>query len=298
MTCSRNSTQPTKNSPAEIRKAIPPASSKWKTKSQPACSPRSLRSAPRSLHLPRNSPLPGGPKSTSPRPLSNLLKSPSKTCPRVRRLVVSGPARFRRPRHGQSRAKYLQVLRQDEKNGAVLANLAAIQLEMNRLDEAEKHIKQALVSDPDDAYSLSILGYLKFPRKKYGRRSGCTKPALPNSIPQKTLKFKLPRHHSRPKGMRGAAETALRKAIQLEPNHASAHHNLAVIYLTQKPPLVETRQMALPKSLANGHPRNPDLEKIARRPKNRRQQTLTRSRRHQESDLSRGPRLCRIARRG
>jgi len=62
--------------------------------------------------------------------------------------------------------------------------------------------------------------------------------------------------------MRGAAETALRKAIQLEPNHASAHHNLAVIYLTQKPPLVELAKWHYQKALANGHPRNSDLEKL------------------------------------
>jgi len=62
--------------------------------------------------------------------------------------------------------------------------------------------------------------------------------------------------------MRGAAETALRKAIQLEPNHASAHHNLAVIYLTQKPPLVELAKWHYQKALAAGHPRNADLEKL------------------------------------
>jgi predicted Zn-dependent protease len=49
--------------------------------------------------------------------------------------------------------KYLEILRQDGKNAYTLANLAGIQLELNRLDEAEKNIKQALAVSPEDAFS-------------------------------------------------------------------------------------------------------------------------------------------------
>jgi tetratricopeptide (TPR) repeat protein len=176
-------------------------------------------------------------------------------------LVVQAQRDFAAHDMDKAEAKYLQVLRQDEKNGAVLANLAAIQLEMNRLDEAEKHIKQALLTDPDDAYSLSILGYLKFRQEKYDEAldalSRAAKLDPQNAQVQNYLGITLGQ-----KGMRGPAETALRKAIQLEPNHASAHHNLAVIYLTQKPPLVELAKWHYQKAIANGHPRNPDLEKL------------------------------------
>jgi tetratricopeptide (TPR) repeat protein len=176
-------------------------------------------------------------------------------------LVIQAQRDFAAHDMDKAEAKYLQVLRQDEKNAPVLANLAAIQLEMNRLDEAEKHIRQALATDPDDAYSLSILGYLKFRQEKYDDAldalSKAAKLDPQNAQIQNYLGITLGQ-----KGMRGAAETALRKAIQLEPNHASAHHNLAVIYLTQKPPLVELARWHYQKALANGHPRNPDLEKM------------------------------------
>ena len=49
------------------------------------------------------------------------------------------------------------------------------------------------------------------------------------------------------KGLRAQAETALRKAIQLDPDYGPAHNNLAVIYISQQPPLVETGALALPK---------------------------------------------------
>jgi Flp pilus assembly protein TadD len=193
--------------------------------------------------------------------VKNAKKSVRELPPGSAALVVQAQRDFAAHDMDKAEAKYLQVLRQDEKNGAVLANLAAIQLEMNRLDEAEKHIKQALVTDPDDAYSLSILGYLKFRQEKYDEAldalSRAAKLDPQNAQIQNYLGITLGQ-----KGMRGPAETALRKAIQLEPNHASAHHNLAVIYLTQKPPLVELAKWHYQKALANGHPRNSDLEKL------------------------------------
>ena len=62
--------------------------------------------------------------------------------------------------------------------------------------------------------------------------------------------------------MRGPAETAYRKAIQIDPGFGAAHNNLAVIYLTQKPPLVELARWHYQKALAAGIPKNADLDKM------------------------------------
>jgi Flp pilus assembly protein TadD len=64
------------------------------------------------------------------------------------------------------------------------------------------------------------------------------------------------------KGQREAAEAALRKAIQLAPNSADAHYNLAFIYAMQKPPFLELARYHYQKSLTNGHARKPEFEKI------------------------------------
>ena len=64
------------------------------------------------------------------------------------------------------------------------------------------------------------------------------------------------------KGLRGPAETALRKAIQIDPSYGSAHNNLAVIYATQKPPLLELARWHYDRAQAAGHPRNNELEKM------------------------------------
>lgn len=189
-------------------------------------------------------------------------KAPAKELPSgAKTLIAEAQRDFSNRQFDRAEEKYLQVLRQDPKNVYTLANLAAIQLELNRLDEADKHIQEALAVAPDDAYSLSILGFLKFRQEKYDDALNALSRAAQlnpqNAEIQNYLGVTLGH-----KGMRGPAETALRKAIQIEPGYASAHNNLAVIYVSQQPPLVELARWHYQKALAAGHPKNAELEKL------------------------------------
>ena len=142
----------------------------------------------------------------------------------------------------------------------VLANLAVIQNELKRLDEAEKNIREAIKLAPDDAFNQSVLGRVKFSQGKYDDAvealSRATQLEPQNAEYQNYLGIALSQ-----KGLRGPAETALRKAIQLRPGYGEAHHNLAVVYLAQQPPAVELARWHYQKALAAGHPRSPNLEK-------------------------------------
>ena len=64
------------------------------------------------------------------------------------------------------------------------------------------------------------------------------------------------------KGLRTQAETAFRKAVEIDPDYGDAHKNLAIIYLSATPPLVELARWHYEKALASGVPPNPDLEKM------------------------------------
>jgi Flp pilus assembly protein TadD len=155
----------------------------------------------------------------------------------------------------------MEVVKQNEANGPTLANLAAVELELNNLDKAEANIKQALALSPADAYTLCVLGRLKYRQAKYDEaldalgRAAAADPQ--NAEIENYLGLTL-----RQKGMRGPAEAALRKAIQIEPSYAEAHNNLAVIYVTQQPPLVELARWHYQKALDAGGAHNPDLEKM------------------------------------
>jgi Flp pilus assembly protein TadD len=176
-------------------------------------------------------------------------------------LVAEAQNYFAAKQFDKAEDDYQKILQHDQNNGLVLANLAAIELEQGKLDAAEKHITAALAQNPDDAYNLATLGYLKFRQEKYDDALNALSRAakLDPQNPEIENYLGVTLGH---KGLRAQAETALRKAIQLDPNYAPAHNNLAVIYITQNPPLVELARWHYQKALAAGHPRNPDLEKM------------------------------------
>jgi tetratricopeptide (TPR) repeat protein len=175
-------------------------------------------------------------------------------------LVAQAQSFFASRQYDRAETNYLQMLERDPKNVVVLGNLAAIEMEEGKLDDAGKHLEAALAQNPDDSYNLSRLGYLKFQQGKYDEAldslSRAAKLDPQNAEIQNYLGVALSH-----KGLRVQAETALRKAIQIDPKYAAAQNNLAVIYLSQQPPLVQLARWHYQKALDAGQPRNPDLEK-------------------------------------
>ncbi|MDB6016359.1 MAG: Tetratricopeptide 2 repeat protein [Pedosphaera sp.] len=181
-------------------------------------------------------------------------------------LVADAQRFFVAGEYDKAEEKYLEVLKLDDKNVPALGNLATIQMQLNHLEEAEAHIKQAIAVDPADAYSLLVLGQLKFQQRKFDEALDALSRAAQldpqNARIQNFLGITLSE-----KGMRGPAETALRKAIQIDPGYGDAQSNLAVVYVAQQPPLMELARWHYQKALAVGHPRILELEKLLEDPK-------------------------------
>ncbi len=176
-------------------------------------------------------------------------------------LVAEAQHYFLAKQYDKAEDDYQKILQRDENNGLVLANLATIEMEQGKLEDAEKHISAAIAQSPNDAYNLSVLGYLKFRQEKYDDALDALSRAakLDPRNPEIENYLGVTLGH---KGLRAQAETALRKAIQLDPNYGPAHNNLAVIYINQTPPLVGLARWHYQKALDAGQPHNPDLEKI------------------------------------
>ena len=176
-------------------------------------------------------------------------------------LVAEAQRLYTDRRLDQAEEKYLQVLQQDGKNVPALANLAAIQLDQDHLETAEINIKQALGVAPDDPYSLFVLGRLRFRQKRYDEAVDALSRAAKLDPQDAQIQNFLGLALSE-KGLRGPAEAALRRAIQIDPGYANAHANLAVAYITQQPPLAELARWHYQKALAAGLPHNPEVEKM------------------------------------
>ena len=176
------------------------------------------------------------------------------------RLVAEAQSFFAAGQYDRAEADYLKILEQDPENSLVLGNLAAIELQEGKLDSAEKHITAALARDQNDAFNLATFGYLKFRQEKYDEALNALSRAtkLDPSNPEILNYLGVTLSH---KGLRPQAEAALRKALELKPDYAAAHNNLAAIYISQVPPLVELARWHYQKALEAGQPHNPELEK-------------------------------------
>ena len=81
-------------------------------------------------------------------------------------LVAEAQHYFSAGQYDKAEDDYQKILQHDQNNGLVLANLATIEMEQGKLDDAEKHIKEAVAQSPNDAYNLATLGRLEFLRRK------------------------------------------------------------------------------------------------------------------------------------
>lgn len=164
-------------------------------------------------------------------------------------------------RFEEAEQKYLQVLRQDESNVYTLANLAAVQVDLNRVGDAEKNLKRALELDGEDAATLFLYGRLKFMQEKYDEALDALSRAATLLPDEPRFQFYLGKTLIQ-KGNRAQAEKALRKSIQLKPGWGDPHYLLSVIYATQQPPFKELAQWHYKKAIAGGYQRNSDFEKM------------------------------------
>ena len=189
-------------------------------------------------------------------------KKPASQLPAgVADLVASAQRHFSAREFDQAEKEYLEILRRDENNVYTLANLAAIQLERGNLTEAEKNAAKAVAGAPEDDYSLTILGQIKFRQELHDEALDAFNRAAkvkPQSAELQNYLGVVLGH----KGLRDPAEQALRRAIVLNPGYADAHYNLAVLYGTKDSSFLNLAKWHYQRATSGGHPRNADLEKL------------------------------------
>jgi tetratricopeptide (TPR) repeat protein len=205
------------------------------------------------LKSPAPSPAPAASPSDQKKPISELPGGSAALAAEAQNYFSAGD-------YDKAGADYLQILQRDPNNALALANLATIELHENKLEDAGKHAQAALAQSPNDAFNLAILGKVELAQGKLDAAFDVLSRAA-KSDPQNPEMENYLGATLAQKGLRAQAETAFRKAIELDPNYGDAHNNLAVVYLGEKPPMAALARWHYQKALDLGQPRNPDLEK-------------------------------------
>lgn len=167
---------------------------------------------------------------------------------------------FEARRYPEAERTLTEMLRTDTGNVMIMGSLATTQIQQRRFTEAEATLSRALRVDPTSPDILKLFGKLSYDQKKfdaaldYFSRSAQLDPRDPETL--NYLGITLAE-----KGQRRAAETSVRRAIEVFPAYDEAHYNLAVIYASQDPPFAELARWHYQKAISLGYRANPELQK-------------------------------------
>jgi tetratricopeptide (TPR) repeat protein len=163
--------------------------------------------------------------------------------------------------YADAEKKYQQVLVQDPDNVFVLVNLGNAEFDLGHLEDCEKNAQRALTLDPEEPYALYLLGILRYKEQRLDESLDALSRSAGVNATNANTQYSLGRVLT-DKGLPAKAETAFRKALELEPGHADAHYYLAVVYALEKPPSLALARWHYQKSIDLGHPRKPEMDKL------------------------------------
>lgn len=139
---------------------------------------------------------------------------------------------------GEARESFEKVLLENESHLESLANLAWLEQREQNWERSEVLLKRGLKQAFEDASLWMSLGISLLEQGKLEAATAAFSQATAldskNARARRFLAITLGR-----RGWYDGAEQELRKSLELEPDDAGAHYNLAVMYLQRKTPSVE-----------------------------------------------------------
>ncbi|MEO0445616.1 MAG: tetratricopeptide repeat protein [Verrucomicrobiota bacterium] len=160
-----------------------------------------------------------------------------------------------------ARQAYLEMLRLAPDNPLAISNLGAVEFRLGRRSEAAQLLEKATKLAPEIAQNWLTLGVIYWREEKLHLAMSALSRALHEDPGD-------PRAHNylgvviRDLGWNVGAEIELQRALILDPGYAEAHFNLAVMYLDQKPPLIELARRHYYAAVDYGSQADPEFEAL------------------------------------
>lgn len=168
---------------------------------------------------------------------------------------------FKMKRYDEAAAKYQTIIDKYPESLYAWSNLGVVRYQQGDLDDALKALQQAVKLSPTDSFSYANLGIVYYEMKQYENAIDALNSAKALDPNDAKVRNYLGCACSQ-KGWQEAAEKEFLKAIELDPSFGDAHFNLALVYATEKPPLIEMAAREYKKAQELGIAKDDRLEKL------------------------------------
>ena len=182
----------------------------------------------------------------------------------VEQIAAAGIAAFQSGNFNGAREAYQRVLKLEPDNLTALVNLGASEYRLGNLSEAEALLRRSLQIKQDNPTAWLNLGIVYLGQNKPMHALSAvalTVAEMPGDpVAHNYLGLAAGRL-----GWREVAEAELRRAVELKPDYADAHFNLAVFYLERTPPAVELTRRHYHRALELGAAPDKLIEKALKK---------------------------------
>ena len=161
---------------------------------------------------------------------------------------------------GAARKDFEKVLELAPGNAPTMINLGLIAYREKRFEDAEKVLNEVVRTQPDAGPAWLVLGVVYYDQDKLDEALA----ALAHAVLLAPKDARAHHYLGVTVGKKGwflGAEDEMRKALELNPDYAEAHFNLAVFYLQRNPPAIELARRHYQRALDLGAAPDPQVAK-------------------------------------
>jgi Tfp pilus assembly protein PilF len=175
------------------------------------------------------------------------------------RVAAEATKKYTQQQLAEAEKGFQEAIRLDPNNVEYLNRLASVKTRLGKSAEAELLLKESIQHQLENPTAWLLLGMNELeehhPEKAFASLVQAVLYDPKNAHAQNYLGIAAERNH-----WNDISESSLRKAVELDPNYADAHFNLAVYYLELKPPLPELARRHYQRALDLGTPHDPKID--------------------------------------
>ncbi len=178
----------------------------------------------------------------------------------VRQAMRAGNAAFAKGDYRGAKEFYGEALKVLPDNRLLLVNAGMTSFYLGEAEDAEKCLWRAIQQKIDLPPAWQVLGLIHLDARRYEKAMA----AFSQVVDYEPRNAKARNYLGVAVGQMGwydGAEASLRKAVELDPNYADAHYNLAFFALQRKEPAVELARRHYLKAVDLGATRDEEIEK-------------------------------------